>query len=106
MFPDNRFPNRLASCGYDLLGWFFYALSSVIYATAVITYRQRTVPRHLLGRVGAVGRWFNGITTTAGAAAAAIMVATWDIRIAVWISSIGIYASAAWLISTMFFNRA
>jgi MFS family permease len=89
-----------------LFGWFFYALSSVIYATAVVTYRQRTVPRQLLGRVSAVGRWINGIAMTVGAAAAAVMVGVWGIRTVVLVSSIGIYVSSAWLLSPAFFSRA
>ncbi|QFZ16217.1 MFS transporter [Saccharothrix syringae] len=95
-----------AGVAFYLVGWFWYALSSVVYATAVVTYRQRTVPRELLGRVGAVGRWFTGIAATAGAAGAAVLVGVWDVRTAVLVSSAGVYASGAWLLAGVFLSRA
>ncbi|MGH8791070.1 MAG: MFS transporter [Stackebrandtia sp.] len=89
---------------FYLIGWFFYSLSSVIYVSAVVTYRQRTAPRELLGRAGATSRWFGGIAAALGAVAAAGMLSVWDISTAVLISSVGIYASGVWLCSRVFFS--
>lgn len=88
--------------GFYLVGWFFYAMSSVVYASAVISYRQRAVPTGMLGRVGATSRWLNSLAIGAAAIATVGLLAIADIRFVVLISSVGIYLSGFWLLNRHF----
>lgn len=88
--------------GFYLVGWFFYAMSSVVYASAVISYRQRAVPTGMLGRVGATSRWLNSLAIGAAAIATVGVLAVADIRFVVLISSVGIYLSGFWLLNRHF----
>lgn len=87
-----------------LIGWFCYSLSSVVYASAIVSYRQRVVPRALLGRCGAASRWVGGTASALGALAAAALLGFWEIRPVVLISSLGIYVSGFWLLSSVIFR--
>ncbi|WP_164742770.1 MFS transporter [Brevibacterium linens] len=87
---------------FYIAGWFFYAMSSVVYASAVITYRQRVVPTNLLGRVGATSRWINSLAVGGSAALTAVALTTIEIWPVVLASSVGIYVSGFWLLNRHF----
>lgn len=87
---------------FYLVGWFFYAMSSVVYASAVITFRQRAVPVGMLGRVGATSRWLNSLAIGIAAILTAVALTVIEIWPVVLVSSIGIYASGFWLLNRHF----
>lgn len=89
-----------------VVGWFAYSLSSVIYAASVITYRQKTVPRDVLGRASATSRWLGGSAAVLGALTATALVPFWGVTVLVVLSSIGIYASGFWLLSALFLRSS
>lgn len=91
---------------FYVIAWFFYSLSSVIYASAVITYRQTIVPEQLLGRVGATSRWINSVAIAGTAAVTAILLLEVSILTIVTVSSVGIYISGFWLLNKHFLQPA
>lgn len=91
---------------YYLAGWFFYSFSSVIYASAVITYRQRVVPLNMLGRVGAASRWINSLAIAGAAIVTAATLTSVEIWPVVLVSSVGIYASGFWLLNRHFWQNS
>jgi MFS family permease len=76
-----------------------FALSAglVVYNVAQVSYRQRTVPADLLGRVNATIRFFAWGARPLGALCGGLIAAVLGIRCAVWVGAVGTSLSALWL---------
>ncbi|MBB4912879.1 MFS transporter [Actinophytocola algeriensis] len=76
-----------------------FALSAglVVYNVAQVSYRQRTVPADLLGRVNATIRFFAWGARPLGALCGGLIAAVLGIRCAVWVGAAGTSLSALWL---------
>jgi MFS family permease len=76
-----------------------FALSAglVVYNVAQVSYRQRTVPADLLGRVNATIRFFAWGARPLGALCGGLIAAFLGIRCAVWVGAVGTSLSALWL---------
>jgi MFS family permease len=76
-----------------------FALSAglVVYNVAQVSYRQRTVPADLLGRVNATIRFFAWGARPLGALCGGLIAVVLGIRCAVWVGAVGTSLSALWL---------
>ena len=76
-----------------------FALSAglVVYNVAQVSYRQRSVPAELLGRVNATIRFFAWGARPLGALCGGLIAAVLGVRYAVWVGAVGTSLSALWL---------
>ncbi|MDT0494091.1 MFS transporter [Streptomyces griseus] len=77
---------------------FAFAAGLVIYNVAQVSYRQRSVPPELLGRVNATVRFFAWGARPLGALLGGAVAEFYDVRSAVWAGAAGTALAALWLL--------
>ncbi|MFE0645077.1 MFS transporter [Streptomyces sp. NPDC058877] len=77
---------------------FAFAAGLVIYNVAQVSYRQRTVPAHLLGRVNATIRFFAWGARPLGVLLGGALAEFHGVRFAIWVGAAGTALASLWLL--------
>ncbi|MEU6341677.1 MFS transporter [Streptomyces sp. NPDC046977] len=79
-------------------GQFAFAAGVVVYNVAQVSYRQRSVPPDLLGRVNATVRFFAWGARPLGVIAGGLLAESFGTRTAVWAGAAGTALAGLWLL--------
>ncbi|MEX0172102.1 MFS transporter [Streptomyces sp. LMG1-1-1.1] len=87
-----------ARLAFVVCAQFAFAAGLVIYNVAQVSYRQRTVPAHLLGRVNATVRFFAWGARPLGMLLGGVFAEFHGARSAVWVGAAGTALASLWLL--------
>ncbi|MEU4062837.1 MFS transporter [Streptomyces wedmorensis] len=89
-----------AGLAFVVCAQFAFAAGLVVYNVAQVSYRQRTVPAHLLGRVNATIRFFAWGARPLGVVLGGVLAEFYGTRSAVWAGATGTALASLWLLCT------